>query len=106
MLVIRVASGRLLHVLKAPNGVVADNAALEFSPDGQRLAYATGKAACLWNVKTGEVEEMWALSPGLIDRLSFPKADQLLLLRLETKDGNFGPFNGVDLSNGGRFQAD
>ena len=63
-------SGQLLHVLKAPNGVVADNAALEFSPDGQHLGYAAGKAACLWNVKTGEVEKTWSLSPGLISQMS------------------------------------
>jgi serine/threonine protein kinase/WD40 repeat protein len=81
-------AGRLLHVLDAPQGLVADNAALAFSPDGKRLAFSSGKEAKLWDVTTGEKKASWTLLPGLVDKLAFDASSgKLLLFRVETRDG-------------------
>ncbi len=82
---------RLRHVLDAPLGFTADNAALAFAPDGRRLAFSTGRTALLWDVATGTPRVTWPLPPGLVDTLAFPAADRLLLFRMETEDGTVPP---------------
>jgi WD40 repeat protein len=80
------SSGRLLHVIEAPRGYSTDNAALAFSPNGDRLAFSTGKTAKLWDVESGKETRSWILSPGIGDQLAFdPTAKKLMLVRLETE---------------------
>jgi eukaryotic-like serine/threonine-protein kinase len=92
-------TGRVLYILDVPKGLVADNAALAFSPDGRQFAFAasgpTGGAAKLWDLETGRERTLCNLKPGLVDHLAF-NSDKLLLFRVETDGGKFGPFGGVD----------
>jgi WD40 repeat protein/tRNA A-37 threonylcarbamoyl transferase component Bud32 len=88
------AGGRLLHVLDAPRGFLADNAALAFDPSGRRLACSTWREAVLWDVETGEQLRSWQLPPGLVDVLAFPADDELLLFRQETRDRVTPPLSG------------
>jgi len=92
-------TGWPLYILDVPKGLVADNAALAFSPDGRQFAFAasgpTGGAAKLWDLETGRERTLCNLKPGLVDHLAF-NSDKLLLFRVETEGGKFGPFGGVD----------
>ncbi len=90
-----IKAAHLLHVLAAPKGITADNAALAFSPDGSQLAFAAGHEARLWDVGDGTTEKSWTLPDGQSDQLAFPTLDKLLLLRVETREGDRGPFNNV-----------
>jgi serine/threonine protein kinase/WD40 repeat protein len=83
-------TGRLLHVLEAPAGLTADNAAIAFGPGG-RFAAAAGREARLWDVATGERLWRWQLPPGLADALAFHASGALLLFRVETEDGKHFP---------------
>jgi WD40 repeat protein len=84
-------TGRLLRVFEAPPGVLADNAALAFSPQGERLAFSASRKAKMWNIESGVELNSWGLWPGGVDVLSFPDDDHLLLLRMETLDGRRAP---------------
>jgi WD40 repeat protein len=85
------ASGRLLRRFSPPAGAIADNAGLAFSPDGSRLAFASGQAARLWEVDTGREVGNWELPPGYIDTPRFYGPGRLLLARIETPDGRRYP---------------
>jgi serine/threonine protein kinase/WD40 repeat protein len=87
------ATGRLLHVFDAPQGITADNAALAFNRDGKQLAIATAGGARLWKVASGEEVRKWDLPQSLCDALAFPSDDRLLLIRFETKQGTVGPWS-------------
>src|SRR5262249_42415776 len=83
-----VDSGRLLQRLRPPAGVLADNAALAFRPDGHRLAFAAGTAARLWDLDTGRELGAWPLPRGLVDVMTFhPGTGDLLLFRAEKPPG-------------------
>jgi WD40 repeat protein len=85
-------AGRLLHVLDAPKGDTADNAALAISPDGSRLACATGQEARLWEIGSGRQLCSWPLPPGYADAMTFdPSGQKLLLFRVEPATGEWGP---------------
>jgi hypothetical protein len=88
------ASGRLLRLLEAPVGYLADNAGLALSTDGRRLALASGERATLWDVETGAVLGSWTLPGGLCDKLAFEGPDRLRLLRNETRSGRVPPTAG------------
>ncbi len=80
-------TGSLLHLLDAPRGTNADNAALAFSPDDRQFALAAGTEARLWDFATAE-EKSWPLPPGLQDNMAFdPAGKKLLLVRAEAADG-------------------
>src|SRR5207244_1199880 len=83
-------TGHLLHVFEAPPASWADNAALAFSPDSKRLAFAgsseTVGRARLWELATGKVQE-WEFAPGLNNILAFQPANKLLLLQIEDEGG-------------------
>jgi serine/threonine protein kinase/WD40 repeat protein len=81
------ATGRLDAILNAPKGYTADNAGLAFSGDDRQLAASAGREAKLWDLASGKELRSWALPPGLVDRISFPCSDHLLLFRSETLDG-------------------
>ncbi len=85
-------SGSLLHVFNAPRGEFIDNASLAFSPDGRLLAFSGGNEARMWHVATGQEQKHWSFDPGFMDTLAFAGADQLLLLRMETKNGRALPY--------------
>jgi WD40 repeat protein len=86
-------NGRLRRVLDIPPGLTADNAALAFSPDGRRLAFAGGNAASLWDIATGKELRRWPLPPGLTDALAFdPTGARLLSFRYETEGGKVPPY--------------
>ena len=88
-------SGHLLHVFDGPKGLVADNAALAFGPEGSRLAVSSGSAAALWELGPAAEPRRWELPPGLVDVLAFHASDKLLLFRVETQDGTVGPYGGA-----------
>ncbi len=87
-----VATGHLQCVLDVPPGLVADNAALTFSPDGCRFAVAAGQEAKLWDLQTGKTLGTWKLPPGLCDTLAFHPSGRLLLVRAETEGGLAPPY--------------
>ena len=89
-------TGELKHILEPREGYSYDNAALAFSPDGNRFAFASGDRATLWDLESGRQLGTWALPLGLRDSLSFQPSGQLLLFRVETKSGEYGPLRGVD----------
>jgi WD40 repeat protein len=82
-----VATGKLLHRFDAPIGRTSDNAAIAFAPSGEKMAFATGERACLWDLRTGAKERSWDLPPGLVDQLHYQSDTELFLLRLETRNG-------------------
>jgi hypothetical protein len=90
------ATGRLLYVADTPKGLVADNAALTFSPDGTHLAFATSGGARLWKAVSGAEVKSWHLPESLCDALAFPSTNEVLLIRFETKQGTVGPFQPAD----------
>lgn len=75
------ASNRLEHLLEAPRGLLADNAALAFSRDDSQLAFATLTDARLWDLKTGRLLRSWPLPKGLVEHLCFNPAGRLLLFQ-------------------------
>jgi WD40 repeat protein len=89
-------AGELRHILEPPEGYVPGNAALAFSADGRRLAFASGKDATLWDLDSGRQIGAWTLPMGLGDLLAFRPEGQLLLFRTETKTGERGPFRDAD----------
>ena len=79
-------SGFLRHLLNVL-GSTTDNAALAFSPDNERFAFASGTEAKLWNLTTGAITR-WTLPWGLHDALAFDRTGKrLLLCRVETERG-------------------
>jgi WD40 repeat protein len=80
-------SGRLHHVFEAPKGRSADNSAVAFSADGFWLAAAAGKAAKLWDLRTGAKGRDWTLPDGLVDVLTWPANGSLVSFRVEAEDG-------------------
>jgi serine/threonine protein kinase/WD40 repeat protein len=94
-----VDSGSLLHVLDTPGGFASDNAALAFSPDGDRFAFAAGSDARIWRLVDGGVERTLKLPPGLHDALAFDAAAaRLMLCRVETKGGVNPPFGNTNFT--------
>jgi eukaryotic-like serine/threonine-protein kinase len=87
---------RLLHILEITPGFHQDNAALAFSPDGQRFAFSSGGEASLWDMTTGKPTRTWKLPPGLVDLMAFSEENRLLLFRTETKNAEVGPFGAID----------
>lgn len=82
---------RLLRVFETPKGDFADNAALAFSTDGQRLAFSASKSARIWDVTSGSLMNVWPLPPGLVDRFGVFDDEHLLLFRVETADATLPP---------------
>jgi WD40 repeat protein/serine/threonine protein kinase len=80
-------SGGLRHRLDVPKGIFADDAALEFSSDSRRIAFATHKDAKLWEVKSGKEIGSWTFPRGHSTLLGFHPSGKLLLFRQETLDG-------------------
>jgi len=74
---------RLLRLFDAPEGVLADNAAVALDADGRRLAIASGDAAVLWDVDSGRRLRDWPLPPGFSNELAFTAAGELILVRFE-----------------------
>jgi eukaryotic-like serine/threonine-protein kinase len=77
-------SGFLERLLDAPEGIVADNAALEISPDGHRVFSAAGNEARLWDLRTGQ-EQAWNLQQvGICDTAAFnASGENLFYFRVE-----------------------
>ena len=88
--------GRLVQVLDVPPGFLSDNAGLAFSPDAHRLVFSSGREARLWDLETGAEQGKWTLPAGLNDLLVFRGPNQLLLCRVETKDGRGAPLGGFN----------
>ncbi|TVS21192.1 MAG: hypothetical protein EA424_00135, partial [Planctomycetaceae bacterium] len=87
-----VVSGRLLCVLRVPEGYFTDNTDLYFDPEGQQIAFASGTRATIWDVATGALKGEWQLPPGLNDLVRFHPDGRLLLFRTETREMQEGPF--------------
>jgi WD40 repeat protein len=84
-------SGELLHVFEAPKTLWVDNAALAFSPEGRRLAFAGSSAtagrAKLWDLGTGQELGSWSFSPGHNNVLAFHPSGKLILAQIEPRSG-------------------
>jgi eukaryotic-like serine/threonine-protein kinase len=78
-------TGQLIRTIRAPEGPLADNAAIAFNEDGSEIAAVTGKEARLWNADTGACLKEWTLPPGISNDLSFTNDGKLLLVRNELK---------------------
>jgi WD40 repeat protein len=79
-----VPTGRLRRHLRVQPGITADNAGLAFSPDGKRFAFATGEAAKLWDLDSGDELDSWKLENGQMDSLAFDsEGKKLRLFRME-----------------------
>jgi hypothetical protein len=78
-----------------PAGHFVDNAALEFSPDGSKLAFAGHRSAMIWDVRSGKELASWTFPAGLQDKLAF-RDGRLFSFRVETKSGLEGPFRGFN----------
>ena len=76
-------TGRLVWLFEVARGTLADNAAAAFHPDGVRFAFAAGREARLYDLRSGRLVQAWDLPPGLCDELQFDRKDRLLLLRRE-----------------------
>jgi WD40 repeat protein len=84
-------TGALVHIFEAPKALWTDNAALAFSPDSRRLAFAgsgmeSGQAR-LWDLATGLELRSSKFPPGLHNILAFHPSKKLLLFQLEARDG-------------------
>ena len=76
-------TGFLERVFNVPKGIIADNAALEISPDGRQLVYSAGSQAGLWDLTTGQ-EQIWTLQRGICDCAAFDAdGKSLFLFRME-----------------------
>ncbi len=89
------STGQLLHVLDAPQGLLAEHGGFAFDAAGRRFACAADRQARLWDVASGAVRGSWDLPQGIINRLAFHEPrqgrDQLLLVRAETQDPRIVP---------------
>jgi hypothetical protein len=74
-------TGALLRIIRVPQGISADNAALVFSPDSRYLAFSSDTTAKLWDLETGNETRSWTLPRGVGDMMALPTAGELLLLR-------------------------
>jgi WD40 repeat protein len=85
-------SGEPRYLFDVPPGMSADNAGIDFGPDNT-LAYSAGTKARVYKLEQDGVKELakWQLNPGLVDRFARPLPDRLLLARMETKKGTWGP---------------
>lgn len=86
-------TGFLRHVFSAPQGLVADNSSIAFSPDHRRIAFSTLEAAVLWDDESGQELRRWPQPPGLQDTLVFDDRGRLLSCRVETEEGKLGPLS-------------
>jgi WD40 repeat protein len=84
-------SGFLHHLFQVAPGLTADNAGLEFSPDGHKFAVVAGSEARMWDLDTGQ-SISWQLPEGLVDTLVFDSTGKhLYSLRMETADWIHAP---------------
>ncbi len=87
------STGRLLHVLETPKGVLADNAGFAFSHDSQHFAFASGRRATLYSVISGKMLKQWTLPTGFVDHLAFDsEGKKLMSFRVETEDPDVPPY--------------
>lgn len=76
-------SGRLRFVREVPAGVLADNSALAFSPDGHQLAFEAGQNVRLLDTQTGAEIRATNLPPGMVNALKYDPSGRLLSFRQE-----------------------
>jgi WD40 repeat protein len=76
-------TNKLVALLEAPVGDVADNAGGAFDATGDRFAFASWKEACLYDLTSGATIRRWALDEGYSDQVIFDADERLLLLRRE-----------------------
>ena len=70
-------SGKLHITLDVPQGLVADNSGLAFSPDGRRFAFSAGHQAKLWDLDTGKQMRAWSFPEGMVPGKPIPLEVQL-----------------------------
>jgi serine/threonine protein kinase/WD40 repeat protein len=87
-----VSTGALRYVFESPTGDFADNATFAFDAECAGIAFAAGKAARLWDLRTGKLLKSWTLLPGYGDQMGFHRTGKLLLFRVETEDGKTWPY--------------
>jgi serine/threonine protein kinase/WD40 repeat protein len=82
-----IPGGYVRHQFDVPKGLFVGTAALEFSSDSRRIAFATNADAKLWEVESGKETGSWTFPKGHLPLLGFHPSGKLLLFRLETLDG-------------------
>jgi WD40 repeat protein len=80
-------SERLRALIEVPPGILADNAALAFAPEGDRLAYAAGNLARVYDLNNRRMIEAWSLDRGRGEQLRFEPDGSLTLIRMERRSG-------------------
>ena len=81
------ASNRLEHLLRVPQGISTDNAALAFSRDDKLFAFATSEGATLRDIRTGVELKAWQLPRGLQEHLWFDSTGRLFLFQWDGTPG-------------------
>jgi WD40 repeat protein len=75
-------TGKLVHILEVPAGVLADSAGAAFSSNSLAFAFAAGTEARLYDVASGGTLSEWQLpKSGFYDHLQFNRAGKLLFVR-------------------------
>jgi WD40 repeat protein len=92
------ASNRLEHLVRVPQGILADNAALAFSRDDSLFAFATSEGATLRDARTGVELKSWRLPQGLQEHLWFDSAGHLFLFQWDWPSATPGQCVVRDLS--------
>ncbi len=59
----------------------------------------------LWDVDSGRTLQRWPLPEGMMDAMEFPSSQELILSRLESRDGKRTPFDNRDPANPNVFRV-
>ena len=58
-----------------------------------------------WDVASGRTIDRWTLPEGLFDLAAYPARDELILARVESRDGQVIPYGNVDVANPNVFRV-
>lgn len=77
-------NSRLERLIEVPPGLAADNAGFAFSPDEERLLFATATDACLWEWRTGKLIKRWRYPLGLGPPVWFDAEGRMFLFQWQS----------------------
>jgi hypothetical protein len=67
--------------------------------DETQLALVGGQVAELWDVDSGRTLRHWQLPIGIMDAMVIPSSNEMILARVESRDGKRTPFDNRDRTN-------
>lgn len=77
-------AGRLERLLETPQGLTADNASFAFSPDEERLLFATARQAVVWEWRSGKLLAQWSLPLGLGHAVWFDAEERMFVFQWDS----------------------